>query len=113
MGNITNLMDYKQIPLKGRQTYLNPTLAGIIINSINQGLNLVDLLVSVLHLCMHECTHPAGIVRHNAACRVESHQFNLARWLAVLVSLLFITIPTSFSNFYLFLVDTVDRVESV
>ena len=39
---------------------LIPALAGIIISSPNQPLNIVDLLESVFHLCMHTC--PAGIV---------------------------------------------------
>ena len=38
------------------------TMAGIIISSTNQGLNLVDLLDSVFHLCMHGYTYPAGVV---------------------------------------------------
>ena len=41
------------------------TLAGIIISSTiqpKQGLNLVDLLESVFHLCIHGCTYPAGVM---------------------------------------------------
>ena len=44
---------------------LIPTLAGIIISSTIQqklGLNLVDLLDSVFHLCIHGCAYPAGVV---------------------------------------------------
>ena len=37
---------------------LIPTLAGTITSSTNQGLYLVDLLESVLHLYMHGCTYP-------------------------------------------------------
>ena len=43
---------------------LIPTLAGIIISSTIQpkeGLNLVDLLESVFHLCIHGRTYPAGV----------------------------------------------------
>ena len=51
--------------MKGTRANLQdliPTLAGIIISSTNQGLNLVDLLESVFNLCIHGCTYPAGIV---------------------------------------------------
>ena len=44
---------------------LIPTLAGIIISSVNQskqGLNLIDLLQNVLQLCMHRCNYSARIV---------------------------------------------------
>ena len=58
---------------------LIPTLAGIIISST---------LESAFHLCIYGCTYPTGVA-------------NL-----LLVSLLFIAIPTPFLNFnfYLFLV---------
>ena len=41
---------------------LIPTLADIIINSTNQGLNLIALLENVFNLRIHGCTYPAGIV---------------------------------------------------
>ena len=59
------------------------------------GLNLVDLLESVFHLCMYGCTYSVGIV-----CMISWQDIaNL-----LLVSLLFIVIATPFLNFYLFLV---------
>ena len=61
---------------------LIPTLVGIIISNTNQGLNLIDMLESVFHLCMHGCTTQLELCLYdqiqiivNAACRVGSQQF--------------------------------------
>ena len=51
----------------------------------------MGVLANQLELCLHEHTQVVG----SAACRVDSQEFASL----LLVSLLFIAIPTSFLNF--------------
>ena len=55
-------------------------------------------LANQLELCLHEQTQ--NLIVASAACRVGTQEFH--SWIAslLLVSLLFIVIPTSFLNFY-------------
>ena len=88
-----------------KSTRFNPYFGRHNYSSTNYGLNLVDLLESVFYLCMHGCIHLTGIVFvwSDTMLPIEWEASNfLARWLAILVSLLFIVTPTSLLNFNLF-----------
>ena len=47
--------------ISSKSTRFNPYF-GKHNNIMGKGLNLVDLVDDVFHLCMHGCNYPAGIV---------------------------------------------------
>ena len=94
---------------------LIPTLAATIIGNTNQpkqGLDLVDLLYYVFHLCMHGCNQ---LPSWNSVCmnRCKQQPVQLVEWVVCsfisqiaglpLVSLHFIAIPILFLNFNFFI----------